>query len=149
MAYTYKLEALLTFRTNLEELAQQGLTREKKLLENHRKRLEELKISRYLTIEEFERKKKSVLPAYMLLFYMESIYNMDREIQGQQTMVESQEKVVEQARQNLLDKVKDRKVIERAREKDYENYLQRLRHEEQKEADEMAVLRYDKERVHL
>lgn len=142
MAYRFRLESVLIYRNNLEELAQQKLFGEQIILKNHIQRLEELKAERIIMIEDFEQRKKKRLSAAFFAFYMEGINAKDREIQFQNTTIESQRKVVEMAREELKEKVKDRKVIERAKERDYQKYLQEFLRKEQKESDEQAILRY-------
>ena len=142
MAYSFRLESVLTYRNNLEELAHQKLVGEQTILKNHILRLEELKAERIAMIDDFEQRKKKRLSAVFFAFYMDGINAKDQEIQVQHTTIESQRKVVEMAREELKEKMKDRKVIERAKEKDYQKYLQEFLRKEQKESDEQAVLRY-------
>ncbi|MBU0729245.1 MAG: flagellar export protein FliJ [Proteobacteria bacterium] len=142
MGYTYKLEALLTFRRNLEEQSQQLLARELLLLENHKHKLQELKDARTQLIADFEERKKMTMTSYFFSFYMDGISNKEREVIRQERVIQAQAKVFELARLKLLEKVKSRKVIEKAREKDYSRYLKELLSKEQKEGDEAVLLRY-------
>ena len=140
--YKYKLETLLTFRRNLEEQAHLELVREQTTLESLIRRLGELRADRERIIAEMEERKKKKIRAVLLSFFMDFIRNRDREIQVQATMVESQRQVVKQARGKLLEKVKDRKIIEKARERDHTNFLNEAMKEEMKEHDEMVVLAF-------
>lgn len=142
MAYHFKLETVLNYRRNLEELAQQKLGRELLILESHNARLSSLKEKRVAVIAEFEEEKKKQMAAPMFSFYMESIRLMEREIEGVRQMIVSQHKAVELARLALAEKVRDKKVMEKARERDYQKYLTEVLKKEQNEADEQMVLRF-------
>jgi len=145
MAYHFKLEPLLTYRRNLEERAQLKLAREQRILGEHIRRLSELRLDRQRIVEDLEERKKRRMPVVLYSFYMECIRNKEREIQVQSNMIEAQKKVVEMVRKELLEKVKERKVIERVREKDYRNYMQEILKKELQEGDEQAVLRYGRD----
>ena len=142
MAYKFKLETVLTYRQNLEDLAKEKLAREERILRNHIERLARLKEERLAMISELEERKKTSLPASLYSFYMDGIQLKESAIQMQITVIESQRQVVEQARKDLEDKVKARKVIEKAKERDYQNYLKEYLRRTQNESDEMAILRF-------
>ncbi len=142
MSYKFRLETLLTYRFNLEELAQQKLGHEQNILEGHRNRLTDLGKHRQEMIAKFEEKKKEKMSAAIFTLYTESFRNRDREIVAQKILIDSQVEIVNQCREELVLRVQDRKVIEKAREKDYKVYLQEVQHKELLEADEMAVLRF-------
>ena len=50
---------------------------------------------------------------------------------------------LESTRRELVEAQKDRKVMERLKEKDRENYYNKIKCEEQKQLDELAVLKYN------
>ncbi|MCK5341308.1 MAG: flagellar FliJ family protein [Desulfobulbaceae bacterium] len=137
----------MTFRRNLEEQAHLKLVREQDILIGHKKRLEVLKSERVRIIQDLEERKKKRLQAALFSLYMNSIRSRERDIQVQMTMIESQKHVVEEARKALLEKVKERQIIEKAKERDHQNFLKEVLKEELKEHDEMAVLTFGSERV--
>lgn len=147
MAYAYKLETLLTYRRNLEELAQQKFGREQHLLNMHRIRLDDLSNERRNLVAVFEERKKRRMNSAYFSFYMDSIRVKDQQIIVQKNTIESQKNVVETARKQLFERVKDRKIIEKAKEKDYQQYLLDSRRKEQNISDEQAVLRFGREPV--
>lgn len=142
MAYHFKLETVLGLRRNLEELAQQKLARELTLLEERKLRLAALKQQRLELIAEFEEEKHQRMLAPVFAFFMEGIFRKEQEIEAGQALMEAQQGAVVQAREELLGKVRDKKVMEKARERDYQKFLLAGLKEEQKEADEQMVLRF-------
>ena len=77
-----------------------------------------------------------------LLFYMEGIFRKEQEIEAGHALVEAQQGAVVQAREELTGKMQDKKVMEKARERDYQKFLLAGLKKEQNEADEMMVLRF-------
>jgi|EPASupsiteSAE347_1022098.scaffolds.fasta_scaffold13765_2 flagellar FliJ protein len=142
MAYHFRLETVLGLRRNLEELAQQKLARELTLLEEHMFRLAELKQQRQDLIAEFEEKKHRQMLAPVFALFMEGIFRKEQEIEAGHALVEAQQGAVAQAREELASKMRDKKVMEKARERDYQKFLLALLKKEQNEADEQMVLRF-------
>ena len=141
MVYRFRLETVLVYRRNLEEQAQLVLGQELQVLTEHQGQLADLRDTRQRITEDFEKRKQQQMSAPLFSFYMESIRRKEREAEAQLDVIEKQQAVVEEARSLLGERVKSRKVIEKAREKDYQKYLQEFHRQEQKEGDEQAVLR--------
>lgn len=142
MVYHFKLETVLGLRRNLEELAQQKLARELTLLEEHTLRLAALRQQRQELIAEFEEEKSRQMLAPVFAFYMEGIFRKEQAIEAGRALVEAQQEAVSQARRELTDKVQDKKVMEKARERDYQKFLLAGLKKEQNEADEQMMLRF-------
>lgn len=68
-----------------------------------------------------------------------------RRIEGQKTKVQEVEKLVESKREILRQKAVDYKIMVRLREKKYAEFLKDQAAKEQKESDELTVLRFDSE----
>ena len=149
MAYHFKLETVLGLRRNLEELAQQKLARELTLLEEHTLRLAALRQQRLELIAEFEEEKNRQMLAPVFAFYMEGIFRKEQAIEAGRALVEAQQEAVSQARRELTGRVQDKKVMEKARERDYQKFLLAGLKKEQNEADEQMMLRFGrKENLH-
>jgi flagellar FliJ protein len=142
MAYHFNLETVLGLRRNLEELAQQRLARELALLEEQNLRLAALKRQRQELIAEFEEKKHRQMAASVFAFYMEGIFRKEQEVADGRNLVEAQGRAVARAREELTARLRDKKVMEKARDRDYRKFLQAGLKKEQNEADEQMVLRF-------
>jgi flagellar FliJ protein len=142
MAYHFKLETVLGLRRNLEELAQQKLAKELALLEEHKARLAALRRQRQELIAEFEEEKNKKMPAPVFALFVEGIFRKEQEVEAGQAQVEAQQGAVAQARVELTVKVQEKKVMEKARERDYQKFLLAGLKKEQNEADEQMVLRF-------
>ena len=73
---------------------------------------------------------------------MEGIFRKEQEVEAGQARVEAQLGAVAQAREELTGRVQDKKVMEKARERDYQKFILAGLKKEQSEADEMMVLRF-------
>ncbi len=142
MAYQFKLEQLLGYRRTLEEQSQHRLTKELGILENHRNHLEELTAARVHLIEDFDKRKQKGIMAAVYLFYMGAIRFKEQQIATQGNTIAAQEKVVEDARRILIEKRKDREIVEKVKEKDYQLYLKEEMKKELHENDEQVLLRF-------
>ena len=142
MAFQYRLETVLTVRKNKEEQAQYKLAHEISILENKRQHLMKLSEQRLDLVHTIEEKKKQPISGSMYSFYTDSLQNIDRQIAFQKNAIRVQEQVMEKARGVLAAKVKEKRIVEKMKEKDYLEYVQELLRKEQIEHDEMAVLRH-------
>lgn len=75
---------------------------------------------------------------------MENLYKLDLEkkIKKQEILVEEKRQELEKLRVKLQAAQKDKKIIEKLKEKNLEDYKNELSKKNQKEIDEFAVLRY-------
>ena len=141
-AYRYKLETLLMVRRNREEQCRQHLAHELFVLENHKRHLRRLKDERAALVDTLEKARRRDIQAAMYGFYVEAIGNKDRMIAFQHNAIAAQERVVAQARQDLMERVKEKKIVERLKEKDFLDWQREQARREQNENDEQAVLRH-------
>lgn len=141
MAYQFRLETVLVYRRNLEEQAQLDLARELRVLADHQSALADLRDTWQRMAEDFDERKKKGMNASFFSFCMESLRHKEWEISAQVEIIRKQEGIVEKLRARLAERVKSRKVIEKAREKDYLKYMQEVLRKEQNEGDEQAILR--------
>jgi flagellar protein FliJ len=144
MAFQFRLQSVLIFRTSLEEKAQLTLALEQRRQEEHRRRLVQLRDDRLAMMASFEERKREGMTAGLYTLYVEGLLVKEQEIVTQIGAMESQRQVVEACRQELARRMQDRKVIERLKEKDFQLFLAGVRQREQKQSDEQAILRYGK-----
>ena len=145
MAFVFRLETVLNVRRSREEQVQQKLGHELFVLENHRQYLEELKQKRAETAEQFDQRKKQNMVASLFSFFVEALRHLERDVEFQKNAIQAQEQTVQKVREELTEKVKERKIVERLREKDHLEYLKEVQRKEQNDMDEMAVLRHGQE----
>lgn len=145
MAYRFRLQAVLDYRRNLEELAQQQLVDAEGLLARQQARLGEMEEELAGAIAAFEERKQRPMPAPLYGLHVQGLEQREREIAAQKQLIAAQQQAVALARAELLTRVQERKIMEKAREKDQTRYLQEELRKEQKELDEQMVLRFKRQ----
>jgi flagellar export protein FliJ len=76
---------------------------------------------------------------------MNAMRNADTELKRQENVIASQRLVVERGRDELVSRMRSRKVLESYRERDHAHYLEAESRKEQREFDELAVLRHGRD----
>lgn len=142
MAYHFKFETVLGLRRNLEELAQQKLAGELLLLEEQKLRHAALKQERQGMITRFEEEKRRQMLAPFFALFVEGIFRKEQEIEACLLLLKERQAAVVRAREALACRVRDKKIMEKAKERDYQKFLLADLKKEQKEADEQMMLRF-------
>jgi flagellar FliJ protein len=137
--YKFSLEKVLEWRVDKEKAAAKEFLLLQKELDYQEATLNNLRL-------EDEKIKKKILK-------LSSIQELKRQylfkqkieerIEKQIELIEKTKEELEVLRQELLEAQKDRKIMENLKERDYNSYKEELMRIEQKELDEVAVLRYD------
>ncbi|MFH1147174.1 MAG: flagellar export protein FliJ [Pseudomonadota bacterium] len=145
MRYNFKLEPLLNYRTRLEEIAQQALAERLSELSAAEKKLAMLRKQQAECLAETTRKRPEGILVGHFLFYVDYLKVLAIAIENQAAEIEGVNKEVVRARQKLLTKSREKKVIERVKEKDFAAFTHEMQRLEQKDNDDLVVLRYKKE----
>jgi flagellar protein FliJ len=145
MAFRFRLESVLTYRRNLEELAQQDLAKEISLLNKLSNDLVIFNEQRLQIIADLTRMQQEGAEGNMLLFYSDCLQGKDFQIAAQHQKIEEQKKEVEKVRAVLAKKVQERQIIDKTREKALQQYKKEELLKEQNENDEQAILRFERE----
>ena len=139
-AYSFSMEKVLEWRESLEKssmekfaVSQNELNQAKMILTN-------------LTREYDVAKEKALRCKRINELRQLQLYKADLEdrIENQHEIIERKTKELEDIRQELVAAQKDRKIMEKLKERDYSNYLEKVNADEQKFLDEMAVLKFKK-----
>ncbi len=142
MAFRFRLQPLLDFRISQEEEARLRLAREIAQLERQRQALEKLGERRLQAIAAFEAVKGQAMSGARIALFFDAIAGLDAASEFQRRTIAAQEQVVEEARRELAQARKARRIIERLRERDLAAWQTEERLREQKEMDELVTLRF-------
>ena len=142
MAFSFRLDVLLRLRKSLKEQAEQELARWIRRRENVVGLINELKseikrereklndrISRGIKSSEYQQQVE-----YIEILTKRLTYRIDQ--------LKSIEENLNKARELLKKRHQELQVVEKLKEKAYERYLFEEQQKEQKEADELATIRY-------
>lgn len=143
--FVFKLETLLNIRKKREEEANINLSRAKIKLASARELLQSLYDKQTESWDEFRKKQEQ---GEILVTDFQEWYRFLNFLKEEIT---NQEQVVERCRQEMLialhaaeEAMKNRKSVEKLREKRFEQYRIELLQEEQKMLDEIAITRHHK-----
>lgn len=140
MAYKFSMEKVLGWREDLEKASMEKFARTQNELNQEKLTLSNL-YKEYEILKEKSIKSKSANEIKQYQLYKS---DLEEKIEFQTQVVEEKTKELEERRLELVDTQKDRKIMENLKEKDYTNYQEKVKLEEQKFLDEMSVLKYKK-----
>jgi flagellar FliJ protein len=141
--FVFKLEALLAIRKRREEEANIVLAGARARLNAARDFLEDLKERRRASFAEFKDKRaRGDLLAMELQMWHKYLDFAEKEIEKAECVVEQLAQEVASALRAAEKAMKDRKSVEKLRERRLEQYKMELQAAEQKILDEIAITRY-------
>lgn len=137
--YKFSMETILELRerTEKEEMEAMARIQNKLEIEKYEKlQLDEEKL-------ESQKAKRLCQDFQQIRYYDLYLSKIDRELVDKTQKIEETEEKLEEQRDKLVEAQKDRKIMEKLREKEYEDYVQEIQRQEQMELDEIAVLKFN------
>ncbi|MCX7904174.1 MAG: flagellar export protein FliJ [Caloramator sp.] len=136
--FNFKLQKVLEFKETYEEKKKEEFSLELRNFYEQEKRLKELKEEKERTINN-PPKFKMILDYQGFYRYLELL---DRRIEKQAHVLNEAKERLEKARQELIKATKDRSIIEKLKEKAYEEFLEEQNKKEQRLNDDYALYLY-------
>lgn len=147
MRFSFRLQSLLNWKESREEASQTRLARKHHLLERQKKEIQELADRREENDRGLRKRMGKGLFAreYMVhkQFNEESYQNL---VQMESNQNQIEQEIMEE-RNHLTGLMKERKILEKLKEKRFKTFLNQMGRLEQKDLDEMATRAYCR-RVH-
>ena len=137
--YKFSLEPVLKYRKLLEEDLQKDFAVLKRQLFNERERLSNFEQVRDKFSGELQQKQVKSISVSDILLYTDYLQEVSREIEKQSEKILEAEKSVDQKREELVGAMKNRKIIDRLREKGLKTHVQELSKKEQDLMNEAAI----------
>ena len=144
MAFKYRYETLLSYRQHLKEKAGIELSRAQQQLIFAQESLGYYKETLKQANEYLESDLKSRVSSDELKNHCDYISGLKGRIETQKQEVAEWEKLVSERRENLLEKSKQHRTIEKLKERDFKEWSHQQRLLELKTMNEAAVIRYGK-----
>ncbi|MBT2731865.1 flagellar export protein FliJ [Carnobacterium sp. ISL-102] len=134
------MEKVLDWRSDTEE------EKKKQLGQVQQNKQQQETLLQRLISENIKIKNDSLTTMRIDVLRRQNLYKnmIDEKIIHQKNIVHKAEKEVEVARVELMEAHKDRKVMEKLKEKEYTFTMEQAKQEEQKQLDEMAALSFGK-----
>lgn len=141
MAYTFSLQNVLDWRTDKEDEAKL------KLLQAKERQSQEEQYLHNLVNENIHLKEKALLERKVSVMRQQDLYKevLDEKIVKQKLIVERAIADTQKMEKHLLKAHQDKKVMEKLKEKEKEEYLERMNLEEQKVLDEFATITFGRQ----
>lgn len=140
--FKFKLQSVLEYRLNMEEKILNEFSDAKRYLEEQKAVLRALVSNREGLMNDLRNMQRTPMRAddiAALVQYVENIRGKENE---QKNIIHQAKEQVESKRKVLVEAVKNRKVLENLRDKHAEEYRKNFNELEQKNSDEMSVLKY-------
>ena len=138
--YSFKLQTLLRIREIHEEEAERNFRLAVQELTLAVERLDKLKGEYARLREDLASLQRRGIDVSVQLIYDQYFLRLRQRVSDQLEAVNSAEEEVELRREELIERMKDRKTIEKLRMRDFDRYLAELRRFEQVVIDDLATL---------
>ena len=142
--YRFNLEPVLNHRRLVEEALQKDLAILKISLIDENERLITYEESRVQLLEELQQIQKEGTTTSDILLYLPFIEQVSKDIERQKKRVLELEKQVEQNLRDLLEATKNKKALQKLKEKAFKTYNQKLIKNEQDFLNEVAVSQFNR-----
>jgi len=142
--YKFSLEPVLKYRKLLEEDLQKDFAVLKRQLLDEKVRLSNFEQVRDRFSGELQQKQVKSISVSDILLYTDYLQEVSKEIKKQSKRILEAEKSVDQKREELVGAMKNRKTIDRLREKGLKVHVQELSKKEQNLMNEAAINIFNK-----
>jgi flagellar protein FliJ len=138
----FKLQSILEYRINMEEKIHNEFSEKKRELDAERLKMKALVKERNNLIAELRMMQNKPLPADDFAVYISYVKQVRENQKKQKIIIHQVKEQVEGKRKELVEAVKQRKIMEKLKQQHLEEYNNNLRNLEQKASDEMSVLKF-------
>jgi flagellar protein FliJ len=142
--YRFNLEPVLNHRRLIEETLQKDLAILKISLIDENEKLLTYEESRVKLLGELQQIQKEGTTTSDILLYLPFIEQVSKDIERQKKKVLELEKKVEQNLKDLLEATKNKKALQKLKEKAFKTYNQKLIKNEQEFLNEVAVSQFNR-----
>jgi len=136
------MEALLSHRRHQEEICQKELAQTERLLADENHKLHRQKNEKRGNIQKLQIKQKKIINVSDIILTVRYIQQLSEKIEEQKKCVRKAGSKVNQKRYELITIVKNRKTLEKLKEKEWLAYQQKVKQTERKLMDEVASTRH-------
>ncbi len=140
--FGFRLESVLKLKTQIEDNAKNNLARSTRELQNQKNRLEELEEIKELSMNKLTSEVDSGIPVYQIRNFNSFFGLMKNKITKQKVNVNNAQNDVDINREALVKAMQEKKILEKLKEKKYEEYLVEQNKAEQQLIDELNSYKF-------
>jgi flagellar FliJ protein len=144
--FRFRLQQLLDFRIERQEKAQRDLAAALRDLEREEERLAVMYRELASSYAEWNQQRKHCADINDVLIYNRYLGRLERTIKTQLARIRQQEQLVVRVRALLLQATKDKKILERLKEKRHQEFVETVNRLEQDFLDEIAARPWPEDR---
>jgi flagellar FliJ protein len=142
MAFAFRFQTLLNYKRQLEDMLEMKLAAATQRVLQERTALDNLMTTKSTTLSELSRQmSEGEVPLPALIQAEGYLKVLDDRIATQKVLLMHAEEAAEQARQELVEMMKQRKILEKLREKDLREFMHEIAKIESRTADEAYLAR--------
>lgn len=141
-AFRFKLETLLSVKKREEEQAQMLVLQAEQEVRLLEKELHSLKQEMESTEQQFRREQQGLFSATLLHDLQTYLYSLQGKIAAQEDKIFRANNILHQKRQKLSLAMKERKSIEKLKEKQYGDWQKEIARQEAEFLDELGTIRH-------
>jgi len=142
MKFAFPLQILLNWKRNLEEFAQMKLAEKIQRLRKQEEEIERLAFLRFSRDEELREKSLQGIQGSRYLLYKDYAEESRKELLSKEDEKKNTIRVVAEERGKLVTLTKERKILDRLKEKRFKTFLRQMDIRDQKEMDEMTAMKH-------
>ena len=142
MAFSFSLQALLNWKINLEEQSQLRLAEIRRRMTLLQKEIETLARKRKAEEENLKEKSRSGIAGAEYLLYRNFSEGARRDLLSLEEKKMSIAREMRAEREQLIALMKEKKILEKIKEKQFRKYLSDMEKSEQKRNDEIATMKH-------
>ena len=140
--FKFKLQSVLDYRLNIEEKILNEFSELKRELDRQKAMLEELKSERESMVAGLRNMQSQTIKAHYISSIVVYVDRLRESEKQQKQVIQQIMEAVDKKRQELVEAVKNRKIMENLKDKQKEEYIKDVNDTEQKDSDEMSVLKF-------
>ncbi len=137
--FTFKLEPVLNYRKNVEEKKVAEFLDKRQKLDREKEVLVAIQEEKTFILEQFKKIQKSRFSSTDVFLYLSYVKILNEKEAAQSRIVEQVSKELENMRQELLASIKDRKIMDNLKERQFLEFKEDDELRERRAANEMAI----------
>ncbi len=138
--HIFRLQKVLKAKKIKQDVEQKKLMSEKQNLQKEQAHLDQLNVLEAKVLEDVKKERLKKTTGHRFHHFHLYQHQVEKYVEQQNQQVAEAHTKVEQQREQLIDAVKDTQMLDKLKEKDYQNYVKQLNMKEQKQLDEISQL---------
>ena len=142
MKFSFPLQTLLNWKRNLEEFSQVRLAEKNARLRKQEEEIQRLAEIRFSYDQELKEKSQKGIPAGEYVLYKRFAENSRTDLLVKEDKKKNTIREIETERETLITLTKEKKILEKLKEKRWKSFIYQMEKAEQKGNDEMVTLKH-------